>query len=103
MVCPRTHDSSLSLHWLPVQKRVDLVLAFKAFHNIGAPYISNRVQHYATSRTLRSSTLQLSIVLKFNRSRMGGVTPFQVVTTKLWNSLQSSETDIGSPPLQEKS
>lgn len=47
-----------SLHWLPVQCRIDfkiLLMDFKALHNMSPIYISNLLGFYTLVRTLRSS------------------------------------------------
>lgn len=91
LAAPRTHASPLlsALHWLPVHERIQfkaLTLVFKAFNQIGAPYLGLRFPRYIPQRTLRSSTLLLTPVPKVSLARIGGRS-FQAIASRLWNSL----------------
>ncbi len=47
-----------SLHWLPVQYRIDfkiLLMVFKALHNMSPSYITNLLEYHTSARTLRSA------------------------------------------------
>ena len=54
-----------NLHWLPIEWRVHVklaTLAYKALHTGQPPYLSELLQHYEPTRTLRSSfSFQLSV------------------------------------------
>ena len=48
-----------TLHWLPVEQRIEyklLLLAFKSVNNDGASYLSDLLKFYIPSRQLRSSS-----------------------------------------------
>ncbi|KAK7895247.1 hypothetical protein WMY93_020572 [Mugilogobius chulae] len=55
------------LHWLPIKQRINfkiLLTTFKALHNLAPQYISDLLNIYTPSRSLRSSSsLQLSVPL----------------------------------------
>ncbi len=47
-----------SLHWLPVQYRIDfkiLLMVFKALHNMSPSYINTLLEYHTSARTLRSA------------------------------------------------
>ncbi len=77
-----------SLHWLPIQLRVDfkvLLFAYKALYK--APdYICDLIKPYTASRSLRSSD-QLLLSVPHSRCKTKGDRAFLVVAPKLWNSL----------------
>lgn len=88
---PRTRVSShlISLHWLPIRKRIQfkaLVLAFKALHHLGAPYLEKRINFYYPSRALRSASQALVCTPVVRHTRIGGRS-FQFQAAKLWNNL----------------
>ena len=48
-----------TLHWLPVEQRIEyklLLLAFKSVHNDGPSYLSDLLKFYISSHQLRSSS-----------------------------------------------
>ena len=78
-----------ALHWLPVAFRIRfkvLVITYRALHGQGPAYISDLLDWYEPSRTLRSSnqglleTPHTTFVTKGDRA-------FQVVAVNLWNAL----------------
>jgi hypothetical protein len=80
-----------SLHWLPVGQRAKFrlcVLTFKALSGSLAPYLTNMLNLYCPSRSLRSSYRLLLEVppsrIKTSQRRFSSIAP----TT--WNSLQAS-------------
>lgn len=84
-----------SLHWLPVQFRVDfkvLVFVFKALHGPTHTYISDLLYSYSPEKMLRSSS-QLLLTVPKSRLKSLKVT---VLGPKPWNSLPFS---IRSSPL----
>ena len=54
-----------SLHWLPIQFRIDfkvLVITFKALNGLAPPYVKDLLHPYIPARTLRSQNAGLLIV-----------------------------------------
>ena len=79
----------VSLHWLPVEFRIDfkiLLITFKAQHGLAPTYISQLLTPHNPSRNLRSASLCL---LSVPRSRLTtqGDHAFSVRALRLWNSL----------------
>ena len=77
------------LHWLPVKYRIDfkiLLLTFKALHNLAPPYLTDLVNIYTPSRSLRSSH-SISLVSPRIRLTTMGARTFSFVAPRLWNSL----------------
>ena len=92
------------LHWLPVEARIKYkmcVLAFKHFQGTLPPYLSNKLQSYTPSRTLRSSAEKLLKVPKYNL-KTSGLRTFHVQATLCWNSLPSGLRDSPSLPTFQK-
>ena len=91
---PKSHHITpvlQQLHWLPVKDRISfklLLLTFKALHGLAPIYISEFIEPYNPSHSLRSSTLNYLSVLKSNTATYGDRC-FSVATPKLWNSLPS--------------
>ena len=78
-----------SLHWLPICFRIQfkmLLLVFKSFHGHAPTYISNMLQHYSTSKSLRSADKSLLHVPR-SRLKHKGDRAFAVAAPRLWNSL----------------
>ncbi len=78
-----------SLHWLPVQYRIDfkiLLMVFKALHNMSPSYITNLLDYYTSARTLRSAD-KLLLAVPRSKKKSKGDRAFMVVAPKLWNSL----------------
>ena len=89
--CPRLdHITPIlrELHWLPFKQRIQyklLVTTYKALHGSAPYYLSEMLQPYQSTRTLRSNELQL---LHVPRARCGyGDRSFAVVAPRLWNSI----------------
>ena len=81
-----------SLHWLPVQQRIDfkiLLLTYKALNNQAPSYIKELLTPYCPHRPLRSLNSGLLVVPRVTKSRMGGRT-FSYQAPLLWNQLPLS-------------
>ena len=81
-----------SLHWLPVQQRINfkiLVLVFKAIHSDGPQYLTEMIEHHIPSRQLRSSD-SLLLKVPFTRSTIVQNSAFSVIGPRLWNQLPLS-------------
>ena len=76
------------LHWLPVKYRIVfkiLLTVFKCINNVAPLYISELIQNYVPTRTLRSSNMLLLKETKSNRS--WGDRSFAIAAPRLWNDL----------------
>ena len=87
----------IQLHWLPVEFRIQyklIIFAFKALHGKAPKYISEFVQEYVPSRSLRSESSNQLIVPRV-RTRTYGDRRFDKASATLWNSLpmQLRKTD----------
>lgn len=85
----RIHPILKSLHWLPVQYRIQfkiLQLTFKAIHHIGPDYICELITLYQTTRSLRSSDKMLLDIPKCRTKTYGG-RAFSYEAPRLWNAL----------------
>jgi len=83
----------IELHWLPVNQRIQYKISCLCYNVIcgTAPsYLSELLQIYAPSRTLRSaSDSRLFNIARFNRQKHGG-RAFSINAAKYWNSLPFS-------------
>ena len=78
-----------SLHWLPVQYRLDykiLLLTYKALNGLTPVYIQDLIKPYKPRRSLRSDSKNLLYVPNSRRKTYGGCA-FSVTAPKLWNAL----------------
>uniref|UniRef100_A0A8C6KQ30 Reverse transcriptase domain-containing protein n=1 Tax=Nothobranchius furzeri TaxID=105023 RepID=A0A8C6KQ30_NOTFU len=78
-----------SLHWLPISFRIHfkiLLFAFKGLHGLAPSYLSDLIQPYTPSRSLRSADQLLLIVPRTER-KFRGDRAFAVAAPKLWNEL----------------
>lgn len=78
-----------SLHWLPVHLRIHfkvLVFTHRALHGLTPAYISDLLQPYSASRSLRSSD-QVLLAVPRTRLKTKGDRAFGVVAPGLWNAL----------------
>jgi len=85
------------LHWLTVDKRIDykiLMLTYKCLNQLAPPYLSELLEVYQPSRSLRSGT---GSMLKVPRTRLKtyGDRAFAYRAPMLWNVLPS---DIQNAP-----
>jgi len=78
-----------SLHWLPIEKRVDfktLLLVFKAIHHLAPVYLQELIIPHTPSRTLRSADKHL-LHVPFTSSTLVMDRAFSVAGPRLWNGL----------------
>ena len=90
----RDHITPLlkELHWLPIPYRIQFklaILAFRHFDKSLPPYLSQSLNIYQTSRTLRSSSEKLLKIPKANLKSAGDRT-FSAAASRVWNSLPPS-------------
>ena len=77
-----------SLHWLPVAQRIDFKTAlfvYKSLNGLAPKYISDMLEPYEPTRTLRTSGRGLLLVPRVRTKQ--GEAAFQVYAPKIWNSL----------------
>ena len=78
------------LHWLPIAQRIVfklLLLTFKVLNGKGPAYILDLLQPYQPSRTLRSSSDHLILVIPKSKLKTYGDKAYSVIAPQLWNSL----------------
>ena len=78
-----------ALHWLPVKYRVEYkigLIVFKCLHGLAPFYLSDLLQPYAPSRSLRSASHELLHVPK-SRLVTFGDRAFASFAPRLWNEL----------------
>ena len=78
-----------SLHWLPVQYRLDfkiLLITFKCLNGHAPEYLCKLLHSYVPSRSLRSSSKDLLKEPSY-RTNSYGKRAFSVIAPRLWNSL----------------
>lgn len=78
-----------SLHWLPVDFRIQyklLLLAFKALHGLAPPYISELLHPYQPNRNLRSADQHLLVIPRTKYVTVGDRS-FAKAAPTLWNAL----------------
>ena len=77
------------LHWLPVEQRVQykvLLYVYKAVNGNAPQYISQLLQPYIPSRSLRSADKGLLVEPEFRLNSYGG-RAFEISAPRLWNAL----------------
>ena len=77
------------LHWLPVYSRIKykiLLLTFKALHRLAPPHITEMLQPYKPSRSLRSSSKRL-LTIPSAKLKKYGCRSFSSAAPTIWNSL----------------
>ena len=87
-----------TLHWLPIRYRTEyklLLLTFTALHHLAPSYLTDLLQLYHPTRTLRSSSDAL-LTEHSARLRNYGARAFCVVAPKLWNNLPLNMRECGS-------
>ena len=87
-----------TLHWLPIRYRTEyklLLLTFKAPHHLAPSYLTDLLQLYHPTRTLRSSSDAL-LTEHSARLRNYGDRAFCVAAPKLWNNLPLNIRECGS-------
>ena len=88
------------LHWLPIKYRINfkiLLHTFKAIHNLAPPYLSDLLHIVTPSRSLRSSSILLSVP-SARLSTMGS-RAFCCSAPLLWNALPPDIRNIDTLPL----
>ena len=78
-----------SLHWLPVRARIDyklLCIAYQCLHNTAPSYLTDLVEEYKPTRTLRSLNQGILTVLSQKLKSFGHRT-FSYTAAILWNAL----------------
>ncbi len=90
--------SLISLHWLPVQYRIDfklILLVYKSLHGLAPTYLSELLIEHQSGRTLRSTNQNL---LKIPRTKLSqkGDRAFAAVAPKFWNSLPLHVKNVDS-------
>ena len=86
------------LHWLPVKQRIHfktLLITYKALHNLAPPYLSDLLEPYTPSRSLRSSEAGLLDPPKA-KLKTWGHRAFSVAAPTLWNELPKRIRDAPS-------
>ena len=84
------------LHWLPIKFRVQfkvLLLTFKSLHDHAPKYLSELIQAYTTTRSLRSAN-QNFLSVKKAKTKFFGDRSFSISAPRLWNSLPASIRSI---------
>ena len=79
----------IELHWLPISFRINYkiaVITFKCLHGLAPSYLSEIIEEYHATRTLRSSSQKLlkKKVVKFEKL---GKKSFAFSAPEVWNSL----------------
>ena len=77
------------VHWLPVEQRIIfkiLFFTFKALNNLFPGYISDLLETYKPTRSLRSSSRNL-LVIPRSKLKSYGDRAFSVSAPKLWNDI----------------
>ena len=80
------------LHWLPISFRIDYKIAtitFKCLHGLSPQYLSDLVEIYTPSRTLRSASQHL-LKSKTTKFKTLGDRSFSHTAPLVWNSLPQS-------------
>jgi hypothetical protein len=97
----RDHITPLlhSLHWLPVQARIEYklsVLCHNFFSDSCPSYLADLLSVYSPSRTLRSSADTRILTVPVTRTKTYGQRAFAYSAPKQWNSLPSLIRNIQS-------
>ena len=90
--------SLISLHWLPVEYRINykiLLYTFKILHGLAPQYLSDITTVYQPARSLRSQSTMLLNVPRV-RTKRYGEKRFDKATADLWNSLPLNIRNIDS-------
>jgi len=85
------------LHWLPVEWRIRFKLAtmtFKALHTGRQPYLTDLLQYYQPTRSLRSSGSYRLVKPQHNLSF--GSRTFHISAPHIWNSLPANIHEVQS-------
>ena len=96
-IVSRSRDVHISpvlrdLHWLPCEFRVmfrNLVFVWKCLNGFAPSYLSDMIKVYVPTRSLRSSSDPLKVVINTTRRRIGE-TSFDQFAPRQWNNLSLS-------------
>ena len=89
-----------TLHWLPVEQRIEyklFLLAFKSVNNDSPSYLSDHLKFYIPFRQLRSSSDTRLLRIPSFRLKSFGQRKFLYQASVLWNSLPISLRHSNSP------
>ena len=89
------HSNPQAAYWLPGYKRIEfkiLLITFKALNDLTPQYVTDMLQPYLPSRTLRSATKNLLVAPPTNLVKYGERS-FSYADPKLWNKLPDNIRD----------
>ena len=92
------------LHWLPVNLRIEykiLLLTYKILHGAAPAYLTDLVNIYTPTRSLRSAEEELLVVPR-SRTTHYGDRAFSILAPKLWNNLPHNIKEASSVPTFKK-
>jgi cellulose biosynthesis protein BcsQ len=92
------------LHWLPVKQRINfkiLMLTFRALHGQAPGYLSEMLQVYEPTRSLRSQN-ELRLVQPMAKLKTFGDRSFSCAAPFLWNRLPTTVRESPSLPVFKK-
>ena len=81
----------VSLHWIPVQYRIQyklILYTFKILHGLAPVYLEELISAYQPSRSLRSENA-MQLIQPRVRTKIYGERRFDKATASLWNNLPS--------------
>ncbi len=81
----------MNLHWLPVEQRIQykpLIQVYKALNGLAPEYITDLLQAYVPTRTLRSAGAHL--LLEPKTTTRWGAGAFSKAAPVLWNTLPTT-------------
>ena len=81
----------VNLHWLPVEQRIQykpLIQVYKALNGLAPEYITDLLQAYVPTRTLRSAGAHL--LLEPKTATRWGARAFSKAAPSLWNTLPTT-------------
>ena len=81
----------MNLHWLPVEQRIQyklLIQVYKALNGLAPEYITDLLQAYVPTRTLRSAGAHL--LLEPKTTTRWGARAFRKAAPVLWNTLPTT-------------
>ena len=87
---PRHTPLLQKLHWLPISERIKYKAASKCFHAVngsGPAYFSERLPVYSPSRSLRSSSDSLMLIIQQYKFNTRGFRTFSYFGPLVWNPL----------------
>ena len=88
--CKKTTTKNKQLHWLPISERIKYKAASKCFHAVngsGPAYLSELLPVYSPSRSLRSSSDSLMLILQQYKFNTRGFRTFSYFGPLVWNPL----------------